>query len=75
MAIISSMSRKTLAKVVKSTITMEEELPLKQKNIKKYHQVNLDSDELDKEDEEDHRKTKRKDTKVQFDTIRRGVYC
>jgi hypothetical protein len=54
---------------------MEEELPMKQKTILKYHQVNLNSDEFLKKDEEDHRKTKRKDIKVQFDTIRRGVYC
>jgi hypothetical protein len=74
MAIINT-SQRTLVEIVKSTITMEEELRMMHKNIKRYHQANLDNDELDNEDEEDHHKTKRKDTKVQFDTIRRGVYC
>jgi hypothetical protein len=33
-------------------------------NIAKYRQANLDNEEVDEEDEEDHCKTKRKDTKV-----------
>ncbi len=65
----------TLTKVVKFAITMEEQLPMRQKNITKYHKTNSNSEKLDEKDEEDHHKPKRKDIKVQFDTIRRGVYC
>jgi hypothetical protein len=49
---------------------MEKELPMKQKNITRYHQANLNNEELYEEDE-GHRKTKKKDTKVQFDTIKK----
>jgi len=69
------MSQKTLAKVVEFVITMEEELLVRQKNITIYCQANSDIEQSDDLDEEDHSKTKRKDTKVQFDTITRGVYC
>ncbi len=40
----------------------------------RYCQANLHNEELDDLDEENHSKTKRKDTKVEFDTIKRGVY-
>jgi hypothetical protein len=42
--VIISMLQKTLVEVTKSTITMEEELPMKRKNITKYHQTNSDSE-------------------------------
>jgi hypothetical protein len=34
-----------------------------------------DNDESDDLDDEEHFKPKRKETKIQFDTYRRGVYC
>jgi hypothetical protein len=52
---------------------MEEELLVRWKNIARYHKANLDNEESNEEDE-DHCKTKKKDIKVQFDTIRKGVY-
>ncbi len=69
MAIIS-MSRRILVEVSESTITMENKLPMKQKNITRYHQANPNNEELYEEDE-GHHKTKKKDTKVQFDTIKK----
>ncbi len=54
---------------------MEEKLPIRWKNIARYHQANLDNEELDDSNEGNHHKTKKKDTKIQFDSIRRGVYC
>ncbi len=61
----------TLAKVVQSITTMEEELLARQK---KYRQANSNSEKLD-EKYEDHHKPKRKDIKVKFDISRKGVYC
>jgi hypothetical protein len=40
----------------------------------RYHQ-DFDNDESDEVDDEKKFKTKRKETKVWFDTYRRGVYC
>lgn len=74
MAIIS-MLQITLTNVVESTIVMKEELPVRWNNITRYHQANSNNEELDDWNEEDHHKTKRKDFKVQFNAIRRGVYC
>jgi hypothetical protein len=54
---------------------MEEELLVRRKNIARYYQVNSKSEESNDLDEEDHSKTKRKDIKVQFDTIKKGAYC
>jgi hypothetical protein len=64
-----------LVEIAKSTTTMEEKLPIRWKNIARYHQANLDNEELDDSNEGNHHKTKKKDTKIQFDSIRRGVYC
>jgi hypothetical protein len=44
----------------------------------KYRQNDFDSDEFDGSDDEDEhheKKTKRKSKKIDFDIIRRGVYC
>ncbi len=48
---------------------------MRRKNITRYCQTNSKNEESNDLDEEDHSKTKRKDIKVQFDTIRKGVYC
>lgn len=58
------MSRRTLAEVAEFSIIMEEKLLIRWKNIARYCQANSESEELDDLDEENHSKTKRKDTKV-----------
>ncbi len=73
--VIISMPWKTLAKVTKSEIIVEEKLLVRWKNIARYHQANFDNEESNEKDEENHCKTKKKDTKVQFDTTKKGVYC
>jgi hypothetical protein len=40
----------------------------------RYHQIS-NNDEYDELDDEKHFKPKRKETKVWFETYRRGVYC
>jgi hypothetical protein len=74
MAIIS-MLRKTLAKVVESTVTIEEQLPMRRKNMVRFRQNDFDSDEFDEFDEQHEKKIKKKSKKVNFDIVKRGVYC
>jgi hypothetical protein len=64
--------------MVESVILVEEEIPMKQKSMAKYHLNNFDSDEFeDSDDENKHyeKKTIKKSTKVNIDTIKEGVYC
>jgi hypothetical protein len=77
MAIIN-MFLKTSTKVVEFVIIIEEELPMRQKNMVKYHHNDFDSNEFDdSNDENEHheKKTKKKSKKVDFDIVRRKVYC
>ncbi len=53
------MPQRTLAKVAKFAITMEEELLVRWKNIARYRQANFDNEELDDSNEENHHKPKR----------------
>lgn len=69
------MSRRKLVDVIEFVITVEGELLGRWKNIAKYHQANLDSERLDYSDKENHCKTKKKYTKIQFDTIKKKCYC
>ncbi len=73
MAIIG-MPQKTLVKVAKLAIAIEEEMLVRRKNMAKYCQ-DFDSDEFDESDDAEQVKPKRKEVKVWFDTSRRGVYC
>lgn len=52
--VIISMSQKNLVEVIEFVITMEGELPVRWKNIAKYHQANSDSEGLDDLDKENH---------------------
>ncbi len=72
------MPRQTLAKVVEFAIVIKEKRPSKQKNMVKYCQNDSDSDEFDDSDNENEhheKKTKKKSKKVDFDIVRKGVYC
>ncbi len=67
------MSQRKLVDIIEFVITVEGELLGRWKNIAKYHQANLDSERLDYSDKENHCKTKKKYTKIQFDTIKKSV--
>jgi acetoin utilization deacetylase AcuC-like enzyme len=73
MAIIS-MLQKTLGKVTKSTILIEEEMLVRRKNITRYHQESY-IEELEEFDEEEKWKPNKKEMKYHFETYRRCVYC
>ncbi len=62
MAIIG-MPRRTLAKMVESTIVVEKEMPIRRRNMARYCQ-DSNSDEFDESDEDERIKPKRKGTKV-----------
>jgi hypothetical protein len=76
MAIVN-MPGRTLIEITKFAIIVEEELPMRWKNMAKYRQNDFDSDEFDDyDDENEHheKKTKQKSKKVDFDIVRRGEY-
>jgi Zn-finger nucleic acid-binding protein len=76
--VIINMPRRTLAKIAEFAIIIEEKLPMKRKNMAKYHQNDSNSDEFDdsnNEDEHHEKKTKKKSKKVDFDIVKKGVYC
>jgi hypothetical protein len=73
MAIVG-MPQRTLAKVVESTIAIEEKMSIRKRNMARYCQ-DFDSDEYDELDDEEQVKPNRIGAKVWFDTYRRGVYC
>ncbi len=62
--------------MVESTILVEEKLHVRRKNMARYHQNDFDSDEFeDSDDVHYEKKTKKKAKKVNFDIVRKGVYC
>jgi hypothetical protein len=72
------MPKITLAEVVEFAIIIEGELPIRWKNMARYCQNDSNNDEFDdfdNEDEHHEKKTKKKSKKVDFDIIRKGVYC
>jgi len=75
MAIINK--PRTLAKVAKSAILVKEKLPMRWKNMARYHPNNSNNDEYkDIDDKNKHyeKKTRNKPKKVNIETIKEGVY-
>ncbi len=72
------MLKRTLAEVDEFAIIIEEKLTMKWKNMVRYRQNVSNSDEsndFDNEDEHHEKKTKKKYKKVDFEKIKKGMYC
>jgi hypothetical protein len=71
--VIISMLQKTLAKISKSTIMINEEMSIRKKSIARYHQ-DSDSEESKDFDEEEKWKPKKKKQKITLKLLKE-VYC
>jgi hypothetical protein len=69
---IIGMPRRILVDIAESTIAIEEEMPIRRRNMARYHQ-DFDTESNESNDEKQV-KPKRKGAKVWFDTCRKGVY-
>jgi hypothetical protein len=62
--------------MIESTILVEKKLFVRRKNMAKYHQNDFNKDEFeDYDDEHNEKKNKKKAKKVNFNIVRKGVYC